>query len=113
MRVSEAVNSRHSMRVFKPDPVPRADIEWIISTASRAASNGNLQPWKLYITQGKARQRLSAAILKAMDDGDTGPAANTTSIPRNSRRSTTPAASWSASSSTRCSACRAATAPAC
>ena len=73
MRVSEAVNSRHSMRVFKPDPVPRADIEWIISTASRAASNGNLQPWKLYITQGKARQRLSAAILKAMDDGDTGP----------------------------------------
>ena len=50
MRVSEAVNSRHSMRVFKPDPVPRPDIEWIISTASRAASNGNLQPWKLYIT---------------------------------------------------------------
>jgi len=29
---------------------------------SRAASNGNLQPWKLYVTQGKARQRLSAAI---------------------------------------------------
>src|SRR5260370_39839361 len=73
MRGSAAVTPRHSMRVFKPDPVPRADIEWIISTASRAASNGNLQPWKLYITGGKARQRLSAAILKAMDDGDTGP----------------------------------------
>ena len=37
MRVSEAVNTRHSMRVFKPDPVPRADIEWIISTASSPA----------------------------------------------------------------------------
>src|SRR3977135_4659556 len=73
MRVPEAVTPRHSMRVFKPDPVPKADIEWIISTATRAASNGNLQPWKLYVTQGKARQRLSAAILKAMDDGDTGP----------------------------------------
>ena len=47
MRVSEAVNSRRSMRVFKADPVPQSDIEWIISTASRAASNGNLQPWKL------------------------------------------------------------------
>ena len=35
MRVSEAVNSRHSMRVFKPDPVPQADIEWIISTATQ------------------------------------------------------------------------------
>jgi len=73
MRVSEAINSRHSMRVFKPDPVPRADIEWIVTTANRAASNGNLQPWKLYITRDLARQRLSAAILKAMDEDDTGP----------------------------------------
>ena len=30
MRVSEAINSRRSMRVFKADPVPQADIEWII-----------------------------------------------------------------------------------
>src|SRR5258708_17085334 len=72
MRVSEAVNTRHSMRVFKPDPVARTDVEWIIGTASRAAATGNLQPWKLYITLGKARQRLSAAIIKAMDDGDSG-----------------------------------------
>jgi nitroreductase len=75
MRVSEAVKSRHSMRVFKTDPVPREDLEWIITTASRAASNGNLQPWKLYVTTGKARERLSAAILAAMDKGDTGPGA--------------------------------------
>jgi nitroreductase len=73
MRVSEAINSRRSMRVFKPDPVSKADVEWIVTTANRAASNGNLQPWKLHITMGKARQRLSAAILKAMDDGDNGP----------------------------------------
>lgn len=75
MRVSEAVNSRRSMRVFKADPVPRADIEWIIANANRAASNGNLQPWKLYVTMGKARERLSKAILEAMDKGDTGPGA--------------------------------------
>src|SRR5471032_619907 len=73
MRVSEAINSRRSMRVFKPDPVPKQDVEWIIANATRAASNGNLQPWKLYVTMGAARQRLSAAILKAMDNGDTGP----------------------------------------
>jgi nitroreductase len=82
MRVSEAINSRRSMRVFKPDPVPRADIEWIIANATRAASNGNLQPWKLYVTSGKARQRLSAAILKAMDDGDTGPGAEYNVYPK-------------------------------
>ncbi|MBX9944252.1 MAG: nitroreductase family protein, partial [Reyranella sp.] len=75
MRVSEAINSRRSMRVFKPDPVSKADVEWIVTTANRAASNGNLQPWKLHITMGKARQRLSAAILRAMDEGDAGPGA--------------------------------------
>jgi nitroreductase len=53
--------------------VPKADIEWIISTANRAASNGNLQPWKLYVTMGKARQRLSSAILAAIDANDNGP----------------------------------------
>ncbi len=75
MKVSEAVNSRRSMRVFKTDPVPKADLEWIIENATRAASNGNLQPWQLYVTMGKARERLSAAILKSMDAGDNGPGA--------------------------------------
>lgn len=75
MRVSEAVNSRRSMRVFKADPVAKTDIEWIIENANRSASNGNLQPWKLYVTTGAARKRLSAAILSAMDVGDNGPGA--------------------------------------
>ncbi len=75
MRVSEAVNSRRSMRVFKADPVAKTDLEWIITNANRSASNGNLQPWKLYVTTGSARQRLSAAILKAIDENDNGPGA--------------------------------------
>lgn len=70
MRVSEAVVSRRSMRVFKTDPVPRETIEWIVTTASRAASNGNLQPWKLHVTVGPARERLSRAILEAIDAGE-------------------------------------------
>jgi len=67
MKVSEAVLSRRSMRVFKSQSVPRATIEWIIETANHAASNGNLQPWKLYVTSGAARKRLSAAIQQAID----------------------------------------------
>ena len=42
MLVSEAIATRRSMRTFKPDPVSRADVEWIIANATRAASNGNL-----------------------------------------------------------------------
>ncbi len=82
MKVSDAINSRRSMRVFKADPVAKADVEWIISNANRAASNGNLQPWKLYVTMGGARQRLSAAILKAMDEGDAGPGAEYNVYPK-------------------------------
>jgi nitroreductase len=82
MRVSEAINSRRSMRVFKPDPVSKADIEWIVTNANRAASIGNLQPWKLQINMGSARSRLSAAILKAMDDGDNGPGAEYDVFPK-------------------------------
>jgi nitroreductase len=70
MKVSEAVLSRRSMRVFKTDPVPREAIEWIITNASRAASNGNLQPWKLHVATGAARERLSRAILDAIDAGE-------------------------------------------
>jgi nitroreductase len=100
MRVSEAVTSRRSMRVFKPDPVPKADIEWIIETANRSASNGNLQPWKLYVTMGKARQRLSAAVLAAVDTNDNGPGGEYDVYPKEF----TPVY---------CSACRAATRPGC
>lgn len=82
MKVSEAINSRRSMRVFKPEPVAKADIEWIITNANRAASNGNLQPWKLYVTMGAARQRLSAAILAAMDANDHGPGGEYDVYPR-------------------------------
>jgi nitroreductase len=82
MRVSEAVNSRHSMRVFKSDPVSKADVEWIITNANRAASNGNLQPWKLHVTMGAARKRLSSAILKAMDEGDHGSGAEYSVYPK-------------------------------
>jgi nitroreductase len=70
MKVSEAVLTRRSMRVFKAQTVPRETVEWIIATATRAASNGNLQPWKLYVTMGAARRRLSQALLDAIDAGE-------------------------------------------
>ena len=60
MKVSDAILSRRSMRIFKPNPVPEEKIRRIIEVAKRAASNVNLQPWRLYVTMGEARKRLSA-----------------------------------------------------
>lgn len=60
--VTEAIETRRSTRAFLPDPVPDALVRSLISTATRAASGGNLQPWKLYVLTGAARERLVAAV---------------------------------------------------
>lgn len=70
MKVSDAILSRRSMRVFKPDPVPEEKIRRIIEVSKRAASNVNLQPWRLYVTMGEARKRLSAAVLASLEAGE-------------------------------------------
>ncbi len=82
MKVSDAILSRHSMRVFDDRPVPRELLEKMIDVSRYAASNGNLQPWKLYVTSGAARKRLSAAIIAAIKSGDAGPGAEYDVYPR-------------------------------
>ena len=49
MHVSEAVLSRSSVRAFKNLPVQNSLIEELLKKSSRAASGGNLQPWKIFI----------------------------------------------------------------
>src|SRR5579863_9915253 len=53
MNVTEACQTRISVRAFKPDPVPEATARAILEVASRdAASGGNLQPWRIYAFAG-------------------------------------------------------------
>jgi nitroreductase len=61
MKVSEAMRSRRSTRQFLDKPVPRALVQSILTEASRAPSNSNLQPWKVYVLAGQGRARLVAA----------------------------------------------------
>jgi len=63
--VDEAILSRRSVRAFLPTPVPEATIRDILEVASRAPSGTNMQPWKVYVTQGAVKQRLSDAILNS------------------------------------------------
>ncbi|MDB2599805.1 nitroreductase [Gammaproteobacteria bacterium] len=49
MNVSEAVKSRSSIRSFMPKEIPNSLIKELLQKSSRAASGGNLQPWKIYI----------------------------------------------------------------
>jgi nitroreductase len=82
MKVSEAILSRHSMRVFHDRTVPMDVLNRLLDVARYSASNGNVQPWKIYVTLGDARKRLSAAILKAMDEDEEGGPAEYDVYPR-------------------------------
>ncbi len=66
--VDAAISSRHSIRAFLPDAVPREDIERILEVAARAPSGTNTQPWKVYVLTGAARTRLAEAILAVHAD---------------------------------------------
>ena len=65
MNVSDAIATRKSIRAFRPDPVPRETVERILSLAARAPSGGNLQPWKVYVLLGEARDELVRRVAEA------------------------------------------------
>ncbi len=52
MSLSEAMVSRKSIRGFKPDPVPKADLVRIIELAIQSPSASNAQPWQLAVLTG-------------------------------------------------------------
>ena len=63
-----AISGRHSIRAFLPKPVARNDIEEILRVSARAPSGTNMQPWKVYVLTGEAKDRLSQAVLAAHND---------------------------------------------
>jgi nitroreductase len=69
MDVLEAMATRRSMRGFLPTPIPRSTIEAILAAAARAPSGSNIQPWKVRVTMGAEKARLSAALRAAHDAG--------------------------------------------
>ena len=73
MRVDDAITQRRSIRRFKPDPVPRAVIEAILEAAARAPSGANMQPWRVHVVIGAARDRVGEAVRRAAAAGERRP----------------------------------------
>lgn len=72
--VSEAVDTRMSVRGFTDQPVQGALIRRILEKAARAPSGGNLQPWQLYVVGGddlRALKDIMAARLTMAPTGET------------------------------------------
>ena len=66
--VDAAITSRRSVRAFLPTPVARSVIEDILKVAARAPSGTNVQPWKVHVLTGTAREALSEKIMAAYSD---------------------------------------------
>ncbi len=66
--VDWAIVTRRSMRAYLPEPVPREEIDAILSTARYSASGMNMQPWHVHVLTGPAKARLSAAVAALDDD---------------------------------------------
>ena len=66
--VDHAISTRRSVRAFLPTPVSQSEVATMLEVAARAPSGTNMQPWKVYVTTGAAKERLSASVLKAHND---------------------------------------------
>lgn len=71
--LDELMRRRHSCRAFLPDPVPRDTIARILTTAGRAPSWCNSQPWQVVVTSGAETDRFRAALQAAAREGGGGP----------------------------------------
>ena len=72
MHVEDAIISRRSIRVFKPDPVPEPQMRRILEAARWAPSGSNIQPWKVHVLNGETRQKYTDALTTAEERGEAG-----------------------------------------
>lgn len=56
MNVTNAVNSRKSVRAFLSKPISTSLLKKLLKKSSRSASGGNLQPWRIYVINKKSMQ---------------------------------------------------------
>jgi len=64
MDVIEAIRTRRSIRVFKPDPVPRKVLQELLDVSRWAPSGGNVQPWYFEVLAGQLLAKATARLVE-------------------------------------------------
>ena len=59
------LDGRFSCRAFRPDPVPKATVTEIVTTAQKVPSWCNAQPWQLIVTAGEETDAFRKALYAA------------------------------------------------
>ncbi|TGM46407.1 nitroreductase [Leptospira vanthielii] len=74
--VTEALETRHSIREYLPKPISEETLKRIFEKALRTPSWKNSQPWKIHIVSGEKRDRLAAELTKAARESTPHPETN-------------------------------------
>jgi nitroreductase len=64
MDVIEAIRTRRSIRVFKPDSVPKKVLQELLDIGRWAPSGGNVQPWHFDVLAGEALTKVTARLVE-------------------------------------------------
>jgi len=67
--IIEAIRSRTSIRMFKPDPVPQEVLREILEIAARAPSSMNTQPWEITVVSGDVLDKIKQGNLEKLASG--------------------------------------------
>ena len=83
MTVEDALQKRMSVRGYLDKPVSRTLIENILTQAQRAPSGGNLQPWRVIVLTGDARENLISVAQQRLSESPQGDEINYPVYPAN------------------------------
>ena len=64
MDVTEAIRTRRSIRIFKPDPVPKKVLQELLDVSRWAPSGGNVQPWYFEVLAGEWLAKVTARLVE-------------------------------------------------
>lgn len=74
MELLEGINTRQSIRAFKPDPIARDVLDKILQAVSNSPSYTNTQPWEVVVVTDKKKNELGRKLLElAGTKAPTGP----------------------------------------
>lgn len=72
MNVTDALNTRRSVRGFLDKPVGTEVIRRVLQTAARSPSGGNLQPWHIHVIAGDSMRELKSLMARRVIEAPAG-----------------------------------------
>lgn len=69
MELIESIQSRRSIRAFRPTPVPQDTLKKVLTLAGRSPSYANTQPWEVAVVTGGRRNALGKILKDLASSG--------------------------------------------